>query len=168
MNWTDNAVISDDGRYRYQLQRELDPNDKKICLFVMLNPSTADGMTDDPTLRRCKTFATAWGYGRLEVVNLFSLRATNPKDLYAALPADVYGPDHWPHFLTAVDRAHLVICGWGAEKAAEAPGPTMVRFLTNYRGGAGPMCLGTTRNGSPRHPLYVSGDTLPVPLEVMA
>lgn len=155
------AVVTNDGRYRYQLQRDLWPQNEQVCLFVMLNPSIADAVQDDPTLRRCKTFAAGWGYGRLEVVNLFSLRATDPQDLYDVPIGDLFGPDHWAHFLAAVEHADYVVCGWGAEAIAAETGATIAKFLNSY--GKQPVCLGTTQSGAPRHPLYQKGSTVPTP-----
>ena len=76
------ATISPCGSYRYTLTRDLGlaMKPKRPCLFVMLNPSTADALMDDRTIRRCKGFATREGCTSLTVVNLFAFRATNPDD----------------------------------------------------------------------------------------
>ena len=87
------AVFSGCGRYRYRLTREL--GGKLTLTVVMLNPSTADGSADDPTIRRCKGFAKDWGYGRLVIVNLYAFRATNPKDMWRLAHADRNRP-HLP------------------------------------------------------------------------
>src|SRR5574337_242506 len=83
------AVFSACQRYRYRLTRELDgalfaAATARTITFIMLNPSTADANTDDPTIRRCKGFARGWGYGRLLIVNLFAFRATDPRDMWSA------------------------------------------------------------------------------------
>src|SRR5689334_322706 len=77
------AVISDCGRYRYLLRRAWD-HTRPRCLLIMLNPSTADAEIDDPTIRSCIRLAKENGYGSFEVVNIFSFRATDPKDLAKA------------------------------------------------------------------------------------
>ena len=79
----DSAVVSQCGAYRWHLTRLVDNNifQGGRLLFVMLNPSTADAETDDPTLRRCIGYSRAWGYGGLAVVNLFGLRTTDPREL---------------------------------------------------------------------------------------
>jgi len=66
------ALISSCGKYRYHLERHW--GDVKPCLFIMLNPSTADGRKDDSTIKRCVAYAMSWGYGKLYVINLFALR----------------------------------------------------------------------------------------------
>ncbi len=66
--------------YRYSLAREWNSNAPRIG-FVMLNPSTADATSNDPTIRRCINFARFWGYGAIEVVNLFAYRASHPAQL---------------------------------------------------------------------------------------
>ena len=71
------AIFSPDRRYRYLLRRRVGLNDR-ICLFVCLNPSTATEILDDPTIRRCRSFAAGWDYGILELANIFALRSTNP------------------------------------------------------------------------------------------
>lgn len=143
------ASFSQCGQYRYALWRQWDRGGPTV-LFVGLNPSTADHMRDDPTVRRCIGFARDWGFGRLVVVNLFALRSTSPRALRRA--PDPVGPrnDRWIARLAA--DAELVIAAWGA--------------LGNYRDRARLVtstlsdlyCLGRTRDGSPRHPLYVRRD----------
>lgn len=130
------AAISPCGRYRYLLWREwrgthdrknwrwqgfkdgagADVGEPKSCLFVMLNPSTADGDRDDPTIRRCVAFAKAWKFERLEVVNLFAFRATNPRDLLALdHDADPVGFSNKEHVEAAVERAGLSdFQGWNS------------------------------------------------------
>jgi hypothetical protein len=119
----------------------------------MLNPSTATDATDDPTIRRCIRFSAAWGYGRLVVVNLFALRSTNPAEL--ANHPDPVGDDNDQAILAAARQAGTVACAWGAHPSAPLRARTVVSLLS----GVGLHCLGTTRHGQPRHPLYVKGST---------
>ena len=133
------ARISADGKYRYQLWREWrgthDPKhwrwlggvdgvgeplgEPLSCLFVMLNPSTADGEADDPTIRRCVGFAKRWKFERLEVVNLFAYRATKPSDLFAfqAQGGDPIGWQNSELIGEALRDSGLVVCAWGANAA---------------------------------------------------
>lgn len=103
------ALISECGLYRYRLWRRwgIGPH----ATWIMLNPSTADADLDDPTIRRCIGFARAWGFSAIEVVNLFALRATNPRELGRS--ADPIGPDNDRHLSEAGRAAELRIAAWG-------------------------------------------------------
>lgn len=153
------AVLSECGRYRYLLTRGWDL-DKPSVAFVMLNPSTADATVDDPTIRRCLGFARAWGFGRLQVVNLFAWRATDPAELVEC--GDPVGQETDGHILEAVLQSRRIVAAWGAgvPKLYENR-PAVVRRLV-YDAGGTVLCLGITKGGEPRHPLYVRGDTEPV------
>lgn len=151
------AALSECGRYRYALTRwwEAGPS----ACFIMLNLSTADATTDDPTIRRCIGFSKREGCGSLTVLNLFALRATDPREL-ANHPAPI-GPD-WRHWFDAM-LAHVtgpLILGWGAQKGVSAQ-VEVVREILHFEGKTA-LCLGKTSDGSPRHPLYVKRDA---PLE---
>lgn len=169
------ARISDCGKYRYLLWREWrgthDPNnwkwfgvndgagspigEPKACVFIMLNPSTADGAIDDPTIRRCVGFAKAWKFERLEVVNLFAYRATDPS-IVLSLPADeAIGPENQEYVEDAANTAGKIVCAWGAHGSYLSQDQT-VRGWCN---GARTFHLGLTKNRQPRHPLYIKGDT---------
>ncbi len=154
------ATLGGAGRYRYSLERAWDPAGPR-ALFVLLNPSTADASQDDPTLRRCLGFARTTGAGALEVVNLFALRASDPRGLRAV--EDPLGPVNRRAQRRAVARADLVILGWGATRFAEREAPRFLACLERWRAAikAPPpvLCLGTTRSGAPRHPLYVPART---------
>ena len=76
------ALLSSCGTYRYRLWRYWH-TEREPLIFIMLNPSTADAMQDDPTIRKCIGFAKRLGFGGIEVVNLFAYRATDPRDLRA-------------------------------------------------------------------------------------
>src|SRR4028119_2392792 len=88
------AIFDPTRTYRYALWRTWDAARPPVA-FVLLNPSTADARRDDPTIRRCANFARTWGFGGLEVVNLFAFRATHPTDLKCA--ADPVGPQNDVH-----------------------------------------------------------------------
>lgn len=153
------------GAYRYTLRREaplwLVPREADPWLFVMLNPSTADDSTDDPTIRRCVGFAFGHeNVPRFDVVNLFALRATDPRELATA--PDPVGPENDATLLEAMRRRAFIVCAWGAHPMARRRVP---RFLQLHReAGSRPIwCLGTTADGSPRHPLYLPSSARPVP-----
>lgn len=150
------AIFSPCGRYRYSLRRTWDLGEG-VATFIMLNPSTATAEVDDPTIRRCIRFARDWGYAGLEVVNLFAYRATKPLDLLAA-PAPV-GPENDDRIRAAVERSALTVCAWGAFPLARERALQLAWLFATF-----PVCcLGTTKDGYPRHPLYVPADTRPVP-----
>lgn len=157
------AVVSPCGRYRYDLTRRwrTGGNGQTVC-FVMLNPSTADGLVDDPTIRRCMKFARAWGFSDLWVRNLFGLRATHPVVLKTA--PDPIGPDGDAYLLGAA-RADRIVLAWGNE-VPPARHRQAVQLLQNA--GKTLYCLGTTRLGIPRHPLYVPARTPLDPYEQLA
>lgn len=143
-------------RYRYWLTRVWDVASPLVC-FLMLNPSLADEETDDPTLRRCMGFARAWGAGGVALVNLFAYRTPYPRELLAA--PDPVGPenDYWVAECTAGRR---VIAAWGS--AAHRLGGRDREVLRTLSART-LECLGTTSDGSPRHPLRLRADTVPVP-----
>ena len=152
------AVVSDCGRYRYCLRREWEDRLPRVC-FVMLNPSTADGTEDDPTVRRCIGFARRWGFGSLLIVNLFAYRATRPSDLpkYCLGVDGPVGPDNDDYIRRACIESDALVLAWGQsgpdKRLRVAEVLRMVKEI-----GKTPLCLGTTLDGSPRHPLYVAAD----------
>ena len=108
---TKSAVISADGKYRYYLRRTVSGG-SRIATFIMLNPSTADAQADDPTIRKCIGFCRLWGCGELYVVNLFALRATDPKMIGKTL--DPVGTDNRVWVEHATGCADMVVCACGA------------------------------------------------------
>lgn len=152
------AVYSACGRYRYLLTRVWDPAGGR-ALFVMLNPSTATEVQNDPTVERCERRARALGYGAFRVTNIFAFRATDPRVMRAA--ADPVGPENDAAIaVSATDWADLVVCAWGTHGAHLGRGPAVERLL---RASGRPLHhLGLTKDGHPRHPLYIGYDRQPV------
>lgn len=151
------ADISADGRYRYSLYRAWGQGG--VVTWVMLNPSTADGTEDDPTIRRCIDFSERWGYGALWVVNLFAFRSTDPtvvKALYAVSPIEARGPENDKHVRMLCGSADKVICAWGNPGGKGTPSRDMLCL-------GGTWCLGKTKSGAPKHPLYLAKTTELVP-----
>jgi len=146
------AALSPCGRYRYMLTRRLGHR-RGAATFILLNPSTADAECDDPTIRRCLGFARRWGCGRLFVLNLFALRTTDPAELRRA--ADPVGPDNvrWIGRILRRARRGRVVCGWGVHGAHLDQDRTVMRMLTALR--VRPLAFGLTKQGHPRHPLYL-------------
>jgi hypothetical protein len=154
----DSAIFSACGQYRYLLTRHLsDPNASapgKVATFIMLNPSTADATRNDPTIRKCIGFARRWQCDTLQVLNLFAVRATDPRQMKCA--ADPVGPDNLHWFARALTPGtstnHLVICAWGVHGAHRGQDRAILRWLDQQ--GIAPLTLGYTRHRHPRHPLY--------------
>lgn len=149
------AVISDDRRYRYVLGRRW-AADGPLATFIMLNPSTADAEVDDPTVRRCIAFARSWGMAALHVVNLYAFRATKPADMFAA--ADPVGPENdrylTSHAMAACTGGMPLIAAWGANAR-----PDRVAHVLRLPGMVALQALGVTKDGAPRHPLYLRADS---------
>ena len=146
------AVFSPCKTYRYSLTRTWDLN-KKLILFIGLNPSTADENNDDPTLRRCLFYATEWGFGGLIMVNLFAFRATHPKDLKSAKYP--IGRDNNQFIIDAHDCAELTIAAWGNDGSLYNRDQEVLEFIKN------PMCLNINQTGQSAHPLYQKKDINP-------
>lgn len=141
------AVLSHCGTYRYSLTRRW-PGGAGVCVWIMLNPSTADHTVDDPTIRRCIGFSQAWGFKSLEVVNLFGLRSTDPAALRKA--ADPIGPDNDEHLLLAAAHAARIVVAWGNHGALLGRGARVIELL----GSRQRFCFRLTKQGHPEHPLY--------------
>jgi hypothetical protein len=146
------AIFDATGRYRYLLRRRWERSGPRAA-FILLNPSTADATNDDPTIRRCAGFAQSWGFASMEIVNIFAFRATDPGALRAAV--DPVGPENDRHVLMSCRRAHLRIAGWGNHGRLHARSEAV---LTLLRKAGGAVCLGVTKQGQPRHPLYLRKD----------
>lgn len=149
------ARIDGTGRYRYSLSRAWNAHGK-VC-WIMLNPSTADAKQDDPTIRRCMGFAASWGFGGIVVVNLFALRATDPRELQRQ--GGVVGPENDLTIITEARAAGRVMAAWGAHGSLFFRSSKVVTMLRDT--GVVLHHLGLTGRGEPRHPLYVKGDTAP-------
>ena len=143
------AIFSPDRVYRYVLQRKWSEGGRRIS-FVCLNPSKADENIDDPTVRRVVDFARHWGYDELNMLNIFGLRSTDPKELvrhYKVWPA----VDENEKYLRAIETP--VVCAWGTWGALYGRGEVVKAMFKE------PLCLGFTKDGYPRHPLYVKATT---------
>lgn len=148
------AILSPCRLYRYTLERELSPFSKRSVLFVMLNPSDASEVLDDPTIRRCMGFGTKWGFGSLLVGNLSAWRATCPRDLLP-LGERAIGPDNDKHLSMLALRADQIICAWGANAPAARAAQVRAMFTQPV------YHLGLTKDGHPKHPLYLKSSTTP-------
>ena len=152
------ALYSECEAYRYALTRVWAAEGRRV-LFLMLNPSKATEVQNDPTVERCERRARALGYGGMRVVNIFAFRATDPRDLKAA--ADPAGPDNDRAIRDGVLWADEVIAAWGAHGAHLGRGAAVAALL---QGDAGRVFhLGLSKAGHPRHPLYIAYTRRPEP-----
>ncbi len=142
------------GQYRYALTRVWQPDAPRL-LWIMLNPSTASELRNDPTVARCENRARAGGFGSFRVVNLFAFRATDPRDLRRA--ADPMGPENDATLAEAADWADVILCAWGMHGDWHGRGPEVAAAL--HRAGHALHHLGLTQGGAPRHPLYLPRST---------
>ncbi len=153
------ASFSPDRRYRYWLESDLGDGDG-VCMFLMLNPSTADEVRSDPTVTRCKGFARRWGYAALWVCNIFALRTPDPSVLTES--PDPSGPENDSQILRHAREADRIVCAWGNHGLHHDRGKRVLRMLEND-GLAGRMChLGMTKRAQPKHPLYLKASTRPI------
>lgn len=150
------ATFDTTGKYRYSLGRNWDINNNKKIVFVMLNPSTADDDGDDPTTKRCINFAKSWGFGSLEIVNLFAYRTPKYNDLKELTMDIAIGPENEIHINKALESADKIVVAWGENCTIHKINKSQkTKELFTLRK---VYCLGTTLDGYPRHPLYIRKD----------
>lgn len=148
------AQLSEDRVYRYALWRKWDARPQ--AMFIGLNPSTADEVDDDPTIRRCVGFAKSWGYGGIIVANLFGFRATDPTELQKA--TDPVGPENDTWLCRLANDAGLVVAAWGDGGRFNDRGRTVMAMFSDMH------CIKINKSGQPAHPLYLRGALKPMPL----
>jgi len=153
------AIFSRCNRYRYQLDRSWTKRTsrKSTVTFIGLNPSTADAESDDPTIRKCTTYAQSWGYNRLIMVNLFAWKTTDPKGLME--PKDPVGTKNDQHITRAVNESSLVLACWGEHG-------TLLNRADELRSQYPRRlhCLQVNFSGEPTHPLYLPATLTPIKL----
>jgi hypothetical protein len=157
------AYISPCSLYRYWLKREWFSTRialpfGRAILWVGLNPSTADAFTDDNTIRRMMGISDAWGYRKMYVCNVFAWRSTDPRKLMTLDYDTKCGPDNYTTLCDVRQRCDLVVGAWGASPYVTAADE---RRVFDAVGGSGMFCVGHTKSGAPRHPLYLPNNVSP-------
>ena len=147
------AIFSPDRIYRYSLSRTWNI-EKPFVAFIGLNPSTADENIDDPTVRRCMGYATDWHFGGMVMLNLFAYRSTDPNQLQKV--KDPIGPENDIYIRFNSKLAGLIIVAWGIRGDYLSRDLVVLNFLKR------PYCLALSKNGAPRHPLYLRKDLEPI------
>ena len=152
------AVYSACERYRYALTRVWTPDAPRV-LFIMLNPSTATEVQNDPTVERCERRARALGYGGFRVTNIFAWRDTDPRAMRAA--PDPVGPGNDAALIEGCSWADAIIAAWGTHGEHLSRGTEVEALL---RATGRPVHhLGLTQKGHPKHPLYIPYAQQPEP-----
>ena len=155
--------------YRYSLERRISGVTGPSLCWLMLNPSTADAVNDDPTIRKVCGFTRRAGYGAAVVVNLFAWRATDPRDLRKEL-ARAEGTRNRNAVLSAAARSDAVVCAWGATPWARAQAQRVLGWLEAHpEKRVRLLHLGAAKAGAPLHPLMLAYAAHPlVPFGVRA
>ena len=149
------AVFSDCRKFRYALWRMWD-EDKPLVMIIGLNPSTADEKVNDPTITRCISFASSWGYGGVCVTNLFGFRATSPTQLKAHHDPIGKENDAWVHEMAK--EAAIKVAAWGNHGKFLNRSVDFLSSLDQLH------CIKMNKSGEPAHPLYLKAELKPVPM----
>jgi len=147
------AIFSKDRIYRYVLTREWDLK-KPSLMIISLNPSTADEKINDPTIQRCIGFAKQWGFGKLIVTNLFSFRATSPKDLFKSKNPVGDKNDYWIKKLSK--KVNKIVLAYGNYGKFKNRHEKILKIINN------PYCIKESKTGMPMHPLYLKYTKKPI------
>lgn len=150
------AYFSEDGKNRFYLRRFWDEmkliGAPKYAMFIGLNPSTANDKSDDPTIRRCINFARSWGYGGMYMCNLFSYVSTDPDKIITS-EAERDLNDY--HLKNVASMTNKIIFAWGAFKQHKARMEEVIKMFPDA------YCLGKSKDGFPKHPLYLKSNLKP-------
>lgn len=149
-------------KFRYFLRRDWDVSKPSIT-YLMLNPSTATEIDNDPTIERCQRRAHLSGFGSMIIVNLFPFRMTDSTQLYTA--ENLLGDPSLANqaIINAVKASEITVCGWGAHEFAMARAKEVISMVEAENQTSRIMCLKRNKDGSPQHPLYIGYDKTPVP-----
>ena len=149
---TTDAKFSKDRKYRYKLSRVWDDKKSKV-MIIGLNPSTADEVENDPTIRRCIDFAKSWGYGGLEMTNLFAFRATEPEDMKNA--DEPIGIENNEWLLKLSKECDIIVGAWGNDGSFKKRGEEVMKMFEELH------YIAKNQTGCPSHPLYLKGSLTP-------
>lgn len=150
------AEFSPCRKYRYKLWRTWGKGE--YVAFVGLNPSTADEVDNDPTVRRCINFAKTWGFDGLLMLNIFGFRSTDPAGLKTI--DDPVGPGNDQALITGSQQAGLTVAAWGTHGGYLNRHDNVLKLLDNLH------YLKLTQGGYPNHPLYLKADLKPIPWRI--
>lgn len=149
------AIFSECGTYRYQLWRIWDETETKPLVgFIGLNPSTADALFDDSTIKKLISFAFGWKYGGFYIGNLFAFRATDPRDMKKF--HHPIGPYNDDHLRSIAARCEIMVAAWGNHGKHLKRDEAVCAIIPNLK------CFRITGKGAPEHPLYLPMDLKPI------
>lgn len=154
------CVFSACRTWRYRLGRVWNPLNKKRILWIMLNPSTADEHKNDPTITRCIGFSKDWGFGGLEVCNIFAYRSTDPIPLYGV--SDPVGLENDAYILEALGECDTVVVAFGDHGELNHRGADVIKLIKDHVGEV--FCLKKNKSGMPVHPLYQPANSKLIPI----
>jgi hypothetical protein len=154
------AIFTRNRKYRYALWRVWNP-DRGRVLFVMLNPSIADEVVDDPTQGRCRRFARDWGFGGYMAANIFAYISTDPKEMREA--RDPVCAQNDAYLKAMHGSSALTVAAWGNGGAVQSRGVEVLKMLHKTKP---VMCLSLCKNSSPKHPLYLKANLRPRPMKL--
>ena len=162
------AIFNEDRTHRFLLKRDIKSWVDSICLFIMLNPSKADEERNDNTVSRCIKFAETWGFGKLWVLNIFSICSTDPAALY--LPgAELHSPDNDDYIRAAISVGDRVVLACGNHGKLNDRGGQVKQMIR--QAGKVPMALGLTNPSDgywmPKHPLARGKAWVPYDVELI-
>ncbi|MCA1318393.1 DUF1643 domain-containing protein [Bacillus tianshenii] len=153
--WMDNEKVrvefdnENNPSYRYVLECKWEEN-QKVVTFIMLNPSVADNRVCDPTLNRCVDYAKSWGFGGMNILNLFAFISPNPKDLLKV--KDPIGEKNDEIIDRIISSSDEIVFAWGSDYGHyHGRNMTIVEKLKEHK----PKCIFKSKKGHPRHPLFL-------------
>lgn len=153
------ALLRSDARFspcrtwRYTLHRVWAER-QGLLMVIGLNPSTADEVRNDPTVTRCVNYARAWGFGGLIMMNAFAVRGTDPRVLKET--PDPVGPENDFWLAAMAGQASRIVAAWGNHGLFRNRQEEVLNLIPQEI-----YCLGVTKAGAPRHPLYLRRDARP-------
>jgi len=158
---TGGALFSEDRTYRYRLWRQWGQKSTRASIFfICLNPSIADETRDDPTQRRLRGYASAWGYDGYIMGNIFAYISTDPKALKTV--ADPIGPENDMHLKTMQERSEMTVVAWGTWGKLLGRDAQVLDLLQRRN----VFCFGVNKDGTPKHPLYLKAHLNPQRLNI--
>jgi hypothetical protein len=149
--------------HRYILSRTWNTQKRGVVNFIMLNPSTADDVFDDATIRRCVGFAKRWGFSGLAVTNLFAFRATDSRELERLAGVDLVraiGEENDDTIQRCARHSDAIVCAWGNRGSLRGRDLQVAGSLLDAHE---LLCIRRSKDGNPVHPVREAYTDGPIP-----